>query len=171
MAEENTQAQTAQQPEPAPDNKPEQNAKLEAPEKKFTQQELDDIVKERLQRERKGQPSKEELEAFRKWQESQKTAEQKQAERETKLTERETALEQRERQTKAKELLAEKGVPAALLAAVDVSSEEAIAPSVETIAKAFTDAVSEAVTKQLAAAPPKAGAKTKTDPFLEGLGD
>lgn len=44
--------------------------------KTFTQAELDAIVKQRLERQAKGQPSKEEMEAFRKWQDSQKTAEQ-----------------------------------------------------------------------------------------------
>ena len=51
-------------------SEPEQTAKT------FTQAELDAIVKQRLERQAKGQPSKEEMEAFRKWQDSQKTAEQ-----------------------------------------------------------------------------------------------
>lgn len=51
-------------------------------EKTFTQEELDKIVQDRLDREKKKMPSKEELKAFKDWQESQKTAEQKQAEKE-----------------------------------------------------------------------------------------
>lgn len=51
-------------------SEPEQTAKT------FTQAELDAIVKQRLERQAKGQPSKEEMEAFRKWQDSRKTAEQ-----------------------------------------------------------------------------------------------
>lgn len=51
-------------------SEPEQTAKT------FTQAELDAIVKQRLERQAKGQPSKEEMDAFRKWQDSQKTAEQ-----------------------------------------------------------------------------------------------
>lgn len=43
-------------------SEPEQTAKT------FTQAELDAIVKQRLERQAKGQPSKEEMEAFRKWQ-------------------------------------------------------------------------------------------------------
>ena len=50
-------------------------------EKTFTQEELDKIVQDRLDREKKKMPSKEELKAFKEWQESQKTAEQKQAEK------------------------------------------------------------------------------------------
>ena len=51
-------------------------------EKTFTQEELDKIVQDRLDREKKKMPSKEELKAFKDWQESQKTAEQKRAEKE-----------------------------------------------------------------------------------------
>ena len=43
-------------------------------EKTFTQKELDDIVKQRLDRAKKDMPSKEELKAFKAWQDSQKTA-------------------------------------------------------------------------------------------------
>ncbi len=45
--------------------------------KTFTQEELDKIVKERVARVKKDQPPKEELEAFKQWQESQKTEEEK----------------------------------------------------------------------------------------------
>lgn len=50
-------------------------------EKTFTQEELNKIVQERLDKEKKKMPSKEELKAFKTWQESQKTAEEKQAEK------------------------------------------------------------------------------------------
>ena len=51
-----------------------------ADEKKFSQKELDDIVKQRLDRAAKGQPSKEELAEFRKYKESLKTEEEKRTE-------------------------------------------------------------------------------------------
>lgn len=50
-----------------------------ADEKKFSQKELDNIVKQRLDRAAKGQPSKEELAEFRKYKESLKTEEEKRA--------------------------------------------------------------------------------------------
>lgn len=53
----------------------------EGAEKTFTQAELDDAIKRRLERERKGMPSKDELKAFHEWQDSQKTAEQLSAEK------------------------------------------------------------------------------------------
>ncbi len=50
-------------------------------EKTFTQEELNKIVQDRIEKEKKKMPSKEELKAFKDWQESQKTVEQKQAEK------------------------------------------------------------------------------------------
>lgn len=46
-------------------------------EKKFTQDEVNNIVKERLAKERKGIPSKEELAKYNEWKDSQKTQEEK----------------------------------------------------------------------------------------------
>ena len=74
MNEENTNAS-------APENAAEQENTQPAAEKTFTQKELDDIVKQRLDRERKSLPSKEELKAFREWQDKQKTAEELSAEK------------------------------------------------------------------------------------------
>lgn len=74
-AENNTAAQenTPQKTEPA---KPAENTPAE---KTFTQKELDDIVRQRLDRAKKDMPSKEELKVYREWKDSQKTAEQKAA--------------------------------------------------------------------------------------------
>lgn len=52
-----------------------------ATEKTFTQEQLNKIVKERLEKEQKKMPSKEELKAFKQWRESQKTEAEKQAEK------------------------------------------------------------------------------------------
>lgn len=57
------------------------NQNEEKAEKTFTQEELNKIVQERLDKEKKKMPSKEDLKAFKDWKESQKTAEQKQAEK------------------------------------------------------------------------------------------
>lgn len=64
---------TQQETEPA------KSAENTPAEKTFTQKELDDIVKQRLDRAKKDMPSKDELKAFREWKDSQKTAEQKAA--------------------------------------------------------------------------------------------
>lgn len=52
-----------------------------APEKTFTQAELDNIVGKRIAKAMKGVPEKEELDAFYKWKESQQTEREKQEKR------------------------------------------------------------------------------------------
>lgn len=79
MAETNTTVTETTQAVKGGANLPEKAVSTSEPEqtaKTFTQAELDAIVKQRLERQAKGQPTKEEMEAFRKWQDSQKTAEQ-----------------------------------------------------------------------------------------------
>ena len=64
---------------------PKEEAKAEEPkkeEKTFTQDEVNEIVKTRLAKEKKGIHSKEELQEFTNWKESQKTEAEKQAEKE-----------------------------------------------------------------------------------------
>ena len=70
----------------------------EGAEKTFTQAELDEIVRQRLERQKKGQPSKEEMDAFHKWQDSQKTAEQLSAE---KISAAQTAASEAEKRAAA----------------------------------------------------------------------
>ena len=72
----------------------------EGAEKTFTQAELDEIVKQRLERQKKGQPTKEEMDAFHKWQDSQKTAEQLSAE---KISAAQTAASEAEKRAAAAE--------------------------------------------------------------------
>lgn len=83
---------------------PEQAAKT------FTQAELDAIVKQRLERQAKGQPSKEEMDAFRKWQDSQKTAEQLSAEKISAAENGKAEAEKRAAEAEAKCLAFSKGV-------------------------------------------------------------
>ena len=66
----------------------------------FTQADVDKLIKERLAREKKGQPSKEELKAFKEWQDNQKTNEQKNAE---KITAAETKVKEAEAKANALE--------------------------------------------------------------------
>ena len=72
----------------------------EGAEKTFTQSELDEIVRQRLERQKKGQPTKEEMDAFHKWQDSQKTAEQLSAE---KISAAQTAASEAEKRAAAAE--------------------------------------------------------------------
>lgn len=72
-AEQNTNQQLA---DTTGENNPAENKE---PEKTFTQAEVNELVKSRLERERKNMPSKDELAAFKKWQEEQQTTEEKHA--------------------------------------------------------------------------------------------
>lgn len=53
----------------------------EGAEKTFTQAEVNEIVKQRLERQKKELPTEDEMDAFHKWQDGQKTAEQLSAEK------------------------------------------------------------------------------------------
>lgn len=173
--------QNAQETAPAPtegNDTPKQESTPQSaaqqPEKTFTQDELNKILADRLKSEqkrweKKAADEKAEAERVAKMTADEK-AKHEQSKREREFAEREAALQRKERTATARDLLAEKGAPASLIGAVDVSSDEAVAPSVEAIVKAFNEAVSAEVTKKLASAPPKSGSSAKADPFREGLG-
>ncbi len=143
-------------------------------EKKFTQEDVNKIVTDRLKAEqkrweKKAADEKAEAERVAKMSAEEK-AKHEQEKREREFAQREEQLSRKERTATARDMLAEKGIPAALVTAVDVSSDEAVAPSVEALAKAFNDAVAAEVAKKLAGNPPKKGEPAKSDPFLAGLG-
>ena len=81
-------------------------------EKTFTQAELDEIVKQRLERQKKGLPSKEEMEAFHKWQDSQKSAEQLSAEKISAAEARASEAEKKAAAAEAKAYAFSRGVSA-----------------------------------------------------------
>ena len=69
-------------------------------EKTFTQSDVDRIVAERLSRAKKGMPTEDELNAFNEWKSSQKTEEQKAAEREQEYAATKNKLTQAEQRWK-----------------------------------------------------------------------
>ena len=80
--------------------------------KTFTQAEVDTLIKERLARQAKNQPSKEELDAYRAWQETQKSEAERQQEATKALaSERDAATAERDRLQLQVAALG-KGVPA-----------------------------------------------------------
>ncbi|MBS7370685.1 MAG: hypothetical protein KIG62_11220 [Oscillospiraceae bacterium] len=81
-------------------------------EKTFTQAEVDSLIKSRLERERKGQPTKEELTAFSDWHNSQKTAEQKAADELKAAQDAQNAAEQKAADLEAVFAAVKAGVPA-----------------------------------------------------------
>lgn len=78
--------------------------------KTFTQAEMDAIIKQRIEREKKNMPDKEQLKAFKAWQDSQKTAEEKQTEQITAAEAAKIAAEQRAADFEAKYTAMSKGV-------------------------------------------------------------
>lgn len=156
---------TTSTPEPEAENKPEKPA-----EKTFTQAELNKIIAERQKRwEKKAADEKAEAERVAAMTADEKSKHEREKQ-EKALADREAALTKRERTALAKEYLAEKNVPVALVGAVDISDPDGIEASAVAVAKAFTDAVSAEVAKKLAGAPPKKGDPGAKDPFLDGLG-
>ena len=153
---------------------PAQENAAQGAEKTFTQAELNRLIAERVKAEQKRLEKRfadEKAEAARV---AAMTAEEKAAhereQREQALSAREAELTRRERTALAKELLAEKGAPAALVGAVDIADPDGMEASAAAVAKAFADAVSAQVAKKLAGAPPKKGTPAAKDPFLDGLG-
>lgn len=78
--------------------------------KTFTQDEVNNLIKERLERERKSQPTKDELAEFRKWQDERKTAEQRTADTLKAAQDKQTAAEQRAESLSAQLDAIKKGV-------------------------------------------------------------
>ena len=156
---------TTSTPEPEAENKPEKPA-----EKTFTQAELNKIIAERQKRwEKKAADEKAEAERVAAMSAEEKSKHEREKQ-EKALADREAALTKRERTALAKEYLAEKNVPAALVGAVDISDPDGIEASAAAVAKAFSEAVSAEVATKLAGALPKKGASGAKDPFLDGLG-
>lgn len=100
VTETNTAENSGGDPQGGTDNNVNAVSTNEGAEKTFTQKELDDIVKQRLSRATKDMPSKDELKAFRAWQDSQKTAEQLSAE---KITAAENGKAEAEKRAEAAE--------------------------------------------------------------------
>ncbi len=111
--------------------------------KTFTQDEVNDLIKARVQRERKGLPGKDELAAFHKWQDDQKSAEQKSAEAIKAQSDRAAAAEKKAAALEAKLLAASKGVkPEAAddvvaLASLNVSDDMPLEKAIDEVLKKY----------------------------------
>lgn len=111
--------------------------------KTFTQEELDKIVKERVARAKKDQPSKEELEAFKQWQESQKTEEEKKSEALTNAEKARDAAEERALLAETKVTCLSKGVIATsvddvvILAKAMVTDEVTIEQAIDKVLEKY----------------------------------
>lgn len=102
---------------------------------------------------------------------AEQKAEYQRKQTEEKLAKREAEVTRRELMAEAKVQLADKGLPVGLAAVLDYTGADECKTSIETVSKAFAEAVECAVNERMKGNPPKAGNPTgKKDPFLEGLG-
>ncbi len=112
-------------------------------EKTFTQSEVNALITARLERDRKGQPSKEELAEFHKWQDDQKSAEQKSAEAIRAETDRADAAEKKAAALEAKLLATSKGVKpdaaddVVALASLKVSDDMPLEKAIDEVLKKY----------------------------------
>ena len=112
-------------------------------EKTFTQADVNKLIKERVARAKKGQPSKEELEAFNSWKESQKTESEKQSEALTNAEKAKEAAEEKANTLEAKVTCLSKGVIAdsvddvVILAKALVSEEVTMEQAIDKVIKKY----------------------------------
>ena len=125
---------------------PASDGKAPAPqedEKKFSQKELDEHINRRLERERKNQPTKEELAAFRRWQDEQKSDEERHADEIKKAQDDKAAAELRAADFEAKYTALSKGVRAdtvedvIALARVKVSEDITLDKAIDEVLKKY----------------------------------
>ena len=111
--------------------------------KTFTQEELDSLIKERVAREKKGQLSKEELQAYNTWKESQKTEEEKKSEALTNAEKARLAAEEKATGLEAKVTCLSKGVVSTsvedvvVLAKAMVSDEVTIEQAIDKVLEKY----------------------------------
>jgi len=117
--------------------------------KTFTQDEVDNIIKGRLAKERKSwekQLVDQQTEAEKLASMSEKEKKQYQEQKRAKdLETREAAITRRELTAQAKEQLADKGLPITLAEILNFTDAESCNKSIETVEKAFQSAVEKAV--------------------------
>lgn len=139
--------------------------------KTFSQEDVNRMIAERLDRERrKFAAEKEEAAKLAKMNADQKE-EYKAKKREEELTAREKAIQEKELYYTAKDILKEKSLPSELVDCLNLTSAEACNKSIEAMQKAWTAALTAAVDERLKSNPPAySGGNKTTDPFSEGFG-
>lgn len=126
--------------------------------KTFTQDEVDNIIKGRLAKERKSwekQLADQQTEAEKLASMSEKEKKQYQEQKRAKdLEAREAAITRRELTAQAKEQLADKGLPVTLAEILNFNDAESCSKSIETVEKAFQSAVEKAVEDRIKGSKP-----------------
>lgn len=134
--------------------------------KSFTQEDVDKIVRQRLSRERtkwekEQQEQQTEAEKLAGMNEKQKK-EYQEKKRQDSLDAREKEITKRELMATAKETLADKGLPISLASVLDYTDADTCNSSIESVEKAFQEAVQKAVDDKLKGNGPITKAKNNT---------
>ena len=161
MADETTKAE-----EKAEEKDTEQEQQEQKDEKTFTQAELDAVVQDRLSKAKKGMPTKEELAAFKAWQEGQKTEEQKKGEADQANKEALTAAEKKAAAAEARAACLEAGVAKDFAADVVLLAQAMVTEDLD-INAAIAKVVEKYPAFKAATAPPvtvTTGARTEQAP-------
>ena len=160
MEQENNNVEVVEETKVAAE--PEQNEPQD--EKKYSDSDVDAIVKKKYAKWQKDQDAKvDEAKKLAKMNADEK-AKYEREQRDKELAEREAAITKRELTATAKETLADKGLPTELATVLDYSNAEACNESIIAVEKAFMSAVNKAVEGRL-----KGGAPIDKAPENQGI--
>lgn len=132
-------------------------------EKKYTDAEVDEIIDKKYAKWKAEQEAKEsEAKKLAKMNADEKKDYQLK-QREQELADREQAIARKELTAEAKSMLSERDLPVELVAVVDLSSADSVTESINTIQKAWSEAVQKGVSERLKGRAPMKSAMQGTD--------
>lgn len=158
--EDSSNAATDGNQEPAEPKMPEERPKDE---KKYTDAEVDEIISKKYAKwQAKQEKEQNEAKKLAKMNADEKKDYQLKK-REQELADREQAIARKELTAEAKSMLSERDLPVELVAVVDLSSADSVTESINTIQKAWSEAVQKGVSERLKGGAPMKSATQGTD--------
>lgn len=158
--EDSSNAATDGNQEPAEPKMPEEQPKDE---KKYTDAEVDEIISKKYAKwQAKQEKEQNEAKKLAKMNADEKKDYQLKK-REQELADREQAIARKELTAEAKSMLSERDLPVELVAVVDLSSADSVTESINTIQKAWSEAVQKGVSERLKGGAPMKSATQGAD--------
>lgn len=158
--EDSSNAATDGNQEPAEPKTPEEQLKDE---KKYTDAEVDEIISKKYAKwQAKQEKEQNEAKKLAKMNADEKKDYQLKK-REQELADREQAIARKELTAEAKSMLSERDLPVELVAVVDLSSADSVTESINTIQKAWSEAVQKGVSERLKGGAPMKSATQGAD--------